>query len=984
MPGRSARGLIKAPRLVGRDHEAAALADVLSRGAAFVMVEGEAGAGKSRLTAEVLADAQWRGKTLVGCCPPYRAPFTLGAVVDAVRQAYEPGEVAKWLGLTDRLRPLFPEWGGDLAATDPAADPGAARHALFCALAELLAALKVLVLVIEDVHWADPVTLEFLLHMASLRPAPCSIVLTYRDEEVAPGSLVRVLSSRLSGGASPAGGALSLRVTLGLLSVAQTGELVSSMLGGEAVSLQYAELLHAGTGGLPLAIEESVRLMEQRADIVPKDGSWARSQLGKIVVPPSVRDTVLERCDRLGEPATAVLRAAAVLGDPAPEPVLLAVADLSAADGRKGLNAALGARLLTESPGDLFGFRHALAGQAVYEAIPGPDRRDLHGRAAAALSTVELLPHAQLARHYRAAGDVSRWRRHGEAAADVSLSSGDTSTAITTLVDMIAHPGLDTATLHRLAAKVPLTELSDPELYQQLVSGLRAGVAAPSLTRAAEAQLRFQLGRILLARDDLEEGCAELARAVPWLRNHPLALQKALLLLAWRADCSIARRRQLLSRAKQVAVSPNLTDSGQRMHLAVDRMSVLLSLGDDEGWREYQRLPASGCDVSERLQLARAALNAGDMAMTWGRYDAARRFLDEALRRVVRQGFERLRGEVLATQLHLDWLTGNWAGLGERAAMLTASRNLAPLGRLEVKLISGQLIAATGAASPADQLAAAVEDIRALGTSPLIFTAIVAQAQWQLATGDTEAATHATGHAAELMHRSGWWLWAGDLVPLRVRLLSGRGELAEATALVNQFTRYLERRQIPAAIAGRRLSNALLAEAAGDLAGAAVLFEQVARQWATMPRPSQAAQAHIDQARCLAAAGGPENGRAAARALRTAHTMLASLGAAADAARVAATLRSLGDPAHRGENGGRRGYGNQLSPRELQVVALVAAGHTNREIASELHRSIPTVATQIRSAARKLDVSSRAAVAARAVQVGLLAAEPGVTASTAG
>src|SRR5690606_7511400 len=104
-----------------------------------------------------------------------------------------------------------------------------------------------------------------------------------------------------------------VRVTLGGLDVVGTASVVSSMLGGQPVSEAFARFLHKGTGGVPLAVEESVRLMVDRADLVRQDGEWMRRELGELHVPPTVRDSVLERLDRLGPAAARAVRAAAVL-----------------------------------------------------------------------------------------------------------------------------------------------------------------------------------------------------------------------------------------------------------------------------------------------------------------------------------------------------------------------------------------------------------------------------------------------------------------------------------------------------------------------------------------------------------------------------------------------------------------------------------------------------------------------------------------------
>jgi hypothetical protein len=161
--------LLHAPRFVGRDDEFATVTAALASPPAVVLIEGEAGIGKSRLVREYLARTE--AVALVAACPPFRRPHTLGPVADALRQATGRVRDLGLSSLAGALRPLFPEWAADLPpAPEPAEDATAARHRLFCALAELSGRLGVTLIVAEDAHWADEATLEFLLFLAA-RPA---------------------------------------------------------------------------------------------------------------------------------------------------------------------------------------------------------------------------------------------------------------------------------------------------------------------------------------------------------------------------------------------------------------------------------------------------------------------------------------------------------------------------------------------------------------------------------------------------------------------------------------------------------------------------------------------------------------------------------------------------------------------------------------------------------------------------------------------
>jgi hypothetical protein len=252
-----------------------------------VLIEGEAGIGKSRLVQEYLASAE--GGALVACCPPFGRPHTLGPVADAFHQATDGVRGLGLSGLAGALRSLFPEWVAGLPpAPEPTEDATAARHRLFRALAELASCLGVSVIVAEDAHWADEATLEFLLFLASSPAARLGLVITVRPEDVPPGSLLPRLA-RLAAGSS------GLRLALGPLDVGGTAGLVSSMLAADHLSDDFAAFLHEHTGGVPLAVEESVRLMAARADLKRRGGEWVRRELAELPVPPPVRDAVLDR-----------------------------------------------------------------------------------------------------------------------------------------------------------------------------------------------------------------------------------------------------------------------------------------------------------------------------------------------------------------------------------------------------------------------------------------------------------------------------------------------------------------------------------------------------------------------------------------------------------------------------------------------------------------------------------------------------------------
>ncbi len=955
---------VRAPGFIGRDREAAALAGALAERPAVVLVEGEAGIGKSRLLQEYLASpAAARGRVLVTVCPPFRGPLTLAPIVDALRQAREEVAGLQLSALGGALRSLFPEWAADLPPTpEPAEDATASRHRLFRALAELVDCLAVDVLVVEDVHWADEATLEFLLFLTSRRPQPVSIVVSYRPEDVPDQSLLRRLTSR------PSAGSVQRRLVLEPFGVDETARLVSSMLANEHVSADFANFLHRHTDGVPLAVEESVRLMHGRADLTRRGGEWVRRRIAEIVVPPTVRDAVLERVARLSPEAQTVLQAASVLAEPATEPTLIRVTGLTEERARSGLGLALASGLIAADARHVLSFRHVLAGRSVYEAMSASDRRSMHAVAAQSLIDTSPQPLGQLARHFRESGDDAQWCRYAEEAADLAIAAGDEATSVSLLHDLLTTAQLPAPVVIRLINKSPVQALSGQARFRDLVRCLRSALDSRTLPTHQSAELRFHLGRLLLVMGEHETGRRELERAIPDAPDDAVIVSRAMTLLGWPRGTPgrASMHRRWLERAAEVAES---TAPSDRLHFIVDGATALLMLGEEAGWSQAAQIPDAAATPRDWPQITVGHLNIGDKAMLWGRYPTATTRLNKARRLAEEHGYLNLRGVVAVTLAHLDWFTGSWSGLAERAASLAEDADILPVNGLEAILVRGLLAAAAGDDDRADETLQRVlaHTVDSDATDRAMEPA-AALAQLRLAHGRIDEALQLTDEPIGVISGKGVWVWATDIAPARMDALIAAGRQADAADLVATFGRGLRGRDAPAPRAALLLCRAILAQARGELAVAASAFARAAEAWTALPRPYDALLARERQANCLIAAGADE------RAIRTLSEALAgfsALGARAGAARVERLLRGLGVQPRRA-GAGRRGYGDQLSPRELDVVRLLVAGQTDRQIAESLFVSPKTVAYHLDSARRKLNASSRTVLAVRVIDAGLL------------
>ncbi|GAA1877910.1 LuxR family transcriptional regulator [Asanoa iriomotensis] len=949
-----------------------AIAQALAGAPAAVLVEGEAGMGKSRLVRELLTatSPQRSGRVLVGTCPPFRQPFTLGPVVEALTSTVDRVDGLGLSPLAGALRPLFPEWMAGLPPPpEPLTEPAAARHRLFRALAEVLDRLGLRVLVLEDVHWADEATLEFLLFLTARRGPKPSLVLTYRPEDVPADSSLRWLASRLPEGMA------RLLVQLAPLDVVETGRLVSSMLDDEPVSGAFAAFLREHTEGLPLAIEESVRLLCDRADLVTQDGEWLRRALEDIAVPPSVRDAVLERVDRLSASAQEVLRAAAVLGDPVEEAILLAVCDLPESQRSQAVVEALDSRLLQEDAVGRLSFRHALACRAVYESIPSRQRRGEHLRAGQVLEGLSRPPAVQLQRHFREAGAVDEWCRYAEHAADLAMSSGDPRTVAGILHELLTHVDLPAATMVRLIGKIPLLMVwVDQALLRGLVEVLRRVRDDPALTSTERGLIGWQLGRMLLHTGEFAAAYLVLEQAIPDLAERPLEDLHATIMLSWLSTThsSAGDYRRWLDRAATIVADPS-TPAPNRLAVHADRATILLVLGDDAGWASAAVFPTEGGTADELSQIARGNANLAEAAMQWGRYDEARYRITLASRLARTHGYQRLQDQCQSINLRLDWFTGAWDGLADRATAL-AGLDDEPTIQVDSLLITSLLQTAAGDWADAEQtFRSAVELGRGGGVliDPSL-TPAVGLARLHLLAGRIEDALEWTEGPLRLVTEKKIWLYATDLAPVRVQALLLAGRMNEATALVTTYARNLGDRHAPAGQAALLLCRAILAEGSGEATRAAELYGQAADTWQALPRPYDALLARKRQGGCLLTTAHRDDG---VHLLAQVKQDLADLGAHGDAERTQRVLsehdRQRGRPRR-----GPRGYGDDLSPRESEVVRLLATGRTNREIANALGLSIRTVDAHVNSAMRKRKVNSRTALAMATAVSGFVPLKP--------
>ncbi|MFL5861708.1 MAG: AAA family ATPase [Solirubrobacteraceae bacterium] len=381
------------PRLVGRDEQLFALEDALlaaHRGESrLVALGGEAGMGKTRLASELARGAQRLGWTVLwGACSEAELPIPYLPLVEAVGNylsTHDIGRISESLGAARReLAQLFPQLGTDEPAT-PMGDPAQAKLRLFEAVVGLLGGAardQGLLLILEDVHWADSATRELLDHLCRrLTSMRALLLLTYRSDELdRRHPLAPLLQSwRRSGSAE--------LITLTPLDRTQIAEIISAILDGERVEPEFRELMYARSEGNPFVVEEMLKEVIDRASVQRFGDAWQRRSLVQLRMPDTVRDTILLRFARLDPAEAEVLQAGAVLGRTFDYPTLLATSGAGETAVHRALEVGVTQQLLDELPDGSAGYRwrHALTQEAVSTEIVLPRRQALHGRAADAL-----------------------------------------------------------------------------------------------------------------------------------------------------------------------------------------------------------------------------------------------------------------------------------------------------------------------------------------------------------------------------------------------------------------------------------------------------------------------------------------------------------------------------------------------------------------------------------------------------------------------
>jgi predicted ATPase/DNA-binding CsgD family transcriptional regulator len=918
---------VQSPVLVGRDEYLALadrrLAEVAAGNGQLLLVAGEAGIGKTRLLGAIIRRAERLGFTVArGAAYPGDAEVSGSLLLD----------------LTSDLGPAGPVMAERLRDPGTQGDPHRQRRLLVQDLADQLLGLTIgfpLLLVLEDLHWADALSLEVIGRLAPrLATRPVLIAGAYRSDELHPRRPVRQWRGRLMTQR------LAEEIRLPRLDRGQTATMTSALLGQPASGDVVAGIFDR-SDGVPLHVEELLAARD-------------------VPVPQTLADAVLSRAHALAAEmpeVSEVLAAAAVIGRSFDFDLLAAVADMEPSIVDSCL------RQLRESflilPGKDaadFDFRHALIREALYLDISLPLRRKLHeraGRIAAergypdAFVSVhfELAQLAEPAFQYamRAAAEATAHSAHREALQlfrralrniAAGLSAQEKADLLSATGDAAAAADDNTAAMEAYQQAY--------DLWRQAGEPVAAAGVVPRLTAVAHLlgeDLPARLRRLESALDSVQGD-----DGTPQAQAQLLSAMAAAYMLDRRLDEAIdfSHRGRLLSEASGELRSGLNTEATLG--------SVLVFAGrQDEGWALLEHEIAQAEGAHQEAEAARGYRMLGSCASVLVEYERAEHWLRRGIAYAERTELWNDRHYMAAHLAHVHWARGEWQAAQQHAEQALADGEGGITTRITALYVLGYLAMGRADGVPGEKFLTEAHDLgRGMSELQRMSPPLWGLAECALARGDygkaMSLAENGYQYSREVADAA--YVFPFLLTGLRAQLKTG--DTAGAQDWLERNETLLTLRAIPGTLAVLDHGRGLMCLARGEYVAAQGLLAKAAQGWQQRTRFWEGTWALLDAAECaLRSRRRPQ----AIALVQQAREAADSAGATTILTAAEALFAGSGQSWH------------PLTAREFQVAQLVAAGLTNRQIAAQLVLSPKTIAAHIEHILAKLGAARRTEIA---------------------
>ncbi len=986
---------VSSPRFVGRRDELAALEAAVARAregiGSAVLVAAQAGMGKSRLISELEVRAGAAGATvLVGECVPVgegELPYApiVGALRSLVRERGRQETEALAGSTPGELGRLLPELAAPADGAPARMPPEGSQARLFEQLLAILVTASraaPVVLVVEDIHWADRSTCDFLAFLVrGARRERLALIASYRTDELSRRHPLQpfVFELERSGQAT--------RIELAPFTRIELREQVASILAAAPEQALIARLLERSEGN-PFFTEELL----------------ASSRLGTTALPESLRDALMLRVAGQPPAVQRVLQVAAVAGRTVDHMLLVEVAELAHAELNAALREAIDSYVLVPDPTATgYSFRHALLREAIYaDLLPG-ERRTLHVELARALSErpqlagPEASAAAELAYHYWAARQLPETLAASVRAAIAAEEVHALSEALFHYERALAvWDGAGDAGSELPLSRAEVISRASQAAYLTGAMERAIELAREALERVDEhrdpvraALVHERLGRYLwtAGRDG---ALPEYRRAVELIPSDPpseqlavvLAAEAQVLMLCGRHVESAVRCQEALDIARK------LDAEAVEAHLLNTICGNLTSHGDFDG---ATTAATQARTIARRLglveEIARSYINGSEALDMAGRVDEAIALAREGIEVARELGVDHHHGDFLRAEVIGRLLrSSRWADADQLLGDLL-EREPTGVAAATAQTYLGYLRAEKGeleAASRALERAAGL--LSRSGGSEGVGTIAEARATIELWARRPESAAEAVADFLDAISEGEWLFATARLYELGARAHADVAARAPADAR----TRAREAAAVDALL--ERL-DALLAEVTGvtpplvRASRATIIaersriadipnveaWEEATRLWETCGNRYLAAYASWREAEALLISSGDR--RSIEPLIRHANAVAQELGARPlreeleGLARRARIDLNRSDLAGETPNVALQQLG--LTPREIQVLALLADGLSNREIAGRLFISNKTASVHVSHILSKLSVPNRAAAAATAHRLGV-------------